>query len=76
METGHRMYGKEQLVFVPAKLSKEATLFEVSEAERLGQEGEKRDGRNIILKMLQGSCFPRFGVCVRCAVSGSWQEGA
>lgn len=35
------MYGKGQRVFVPGKLSKEDTLLEVSEAERLGQGGRK-----------------------------------
>lgn len=34
-----RMYEKGQLVFLPEKLSEEDTLFEVSEAERLGQGG-------------------------------------
>lgn len=61
---------------MPGKLSEEDAPFEVSEAERDQDRGEKRGGQSIILKMLQGSCFSRFGVCVMCPVSGSWQADA
>lgn len=71
------MYGKGQLGFVPGKLSEEDTLLEVSEAERLGQGGGGREKRRPQHHSEDASrLLFLFGVCIRCAVSGSWQEDA
>lgn len=70
METGHKMLGKDRLFPCPGSWARKSLFLWCVKLKDWDNKREKRGSRGIILKMLPSSCFPPFGVCLRCAVLG------